>query len=334
MRLLLDSTGQGIFGIDRQGDCTFINRATCEMIGYRTEEALGRNMHELVHHHKPDGSPYPVEECPVYHAVETGKGCRVEEEILWRSDGTALPVEYSAFPVVEEESITGAVITVSNITERKRSKEALQESERLFRSIFENAQIGISFFSIDGTRHFFNRALQEMLGCSEEELGNLEQWNKIVHPDERTSGAERYAELLQGRRDKDEWQQRFIRRDGHMVVANGRFTLIRDTAGKPQYVASLTEDITERKRASEALQASERLFRSIFENAQIGISFFRLEDQRHVSNDALHEMLGYSGEELDTMRLDALGAAVNAFDYEAALLELDKIAKECGVDKK
>src|SRR6516162_7759491 len=69
MRLLLDSTGQGIFGIDAEGNCTFINRATCEMIGYRTEEALGRNMHELVHHHKPDGSPYPVEQCPVNRSI-------------------------------------------------------------------------------------------------------------------------------------------------------------------------------------------------------------------------------------------------------------------------
>ena len=155
MRLLLDSTGQGIFGIDHQGNCTFINRATCEMIGYRTEEASGRNMHELVHHHKPDGSPYPVEQCPVYHAVGTGEGCRVEEEVVWRRDGAALPVEYSAFPVVEEGKVIGAVVTVSDVTERKASKEALQENERLFRSIFENAQIGISFFSIEGTHHFF-----------------------------------------------------------------------------------------------------------------------------------------------------------------------------------
>ena len=298
MRLLLDSTGQGIYGIDRQGNCIFVNRAICQIIGYRTEEALGRNMHELVHHHKPDGSPYPVEECPAYRAILKGEGCRLEEEVIWRRDGAPILVDYSSFPMLGDGKVIGAVVTVSDVTERKRSKEALQESERLFRSIFENAQIGISFFSIDGTRHFFNRALHEMLGRSEEELNNLEQWNRIVHPDERASGAERYAELLQGRRDKDEWQQRFIRPDGRIVVANGRFTLIRDAAGKPQYVASLTEDITERKRASEALQASERLFRSIFENSQIGISVFSVDGREHSSNRAMHEMLGYTEKEL------------------------------------
>ena len=173
MQLLLDSTGQGVYGLDLEGNCTFINRATCEMIGYRPEEVLGRNMHELAHHHKPDGSPYPAEECPVYEAVRRGKGCRLEEEILWRRDGTAIPVEYSSFPVLEEGSIKGVVVTVSDITERKRAKEALQSSERLFRSIFENSQIGISFFNIDGHAVFTNRAFQEMLGHTEQELSRL-----------------------------------------------------------------------------------------------------------------------------------------------------------------
>jgi PAS domain-containing protein len=70
METLLESTGQGIYGIDLQGNCTFINRATCAMIGYRPEEALGRNMHDLIHHHKLDGSVYPVDECPVYRAFK------------------------------------------------------------------------------------------------------------------------------------------------------------------------------------------------------------------------------------------------------------------------
>jgi two-component system, sensor histidine kinase and response regulator len=301
MQLLLDSTGQGIYGVDPQGNCTFVNRATCKMIGYQTEEILGRNMHELVHHHKPDGSPYPADQCPAYRAILRGEGCLIEDEVVWRRDGTPIPVDYSSFPILEDGRVIGAVSAVSDVTERKRSKEALQESERLFRSIFENAQIGISFFSVDGKHYFSNRALQEMLGCSEEELGRLDQWNSIVHPDERVSDAARYAELLQGRRDKDEWQQCFIRRDGRLVVANGRFTLIRDAAGKPQYVVSLTEDITERMQATEALEASERLFRSIFENAQIGISVFSTDGREHSSNHAMQEMLGYPEKELSRL---------------------------------
>jgi len=315
MQVLLDSTGQGVYGLDLEGNCTFINRATCEMIGYRSEEVLGRNMHELVHHHKPNGLPYPVEECPVYQAVRGGKGCRVEEEILWRRDGTAVPVEYSSFPVQEGGSIKGAVVTVSDITERKRAKEALQSSELLFRSIFENSQIGISFFNIDGRAVFTNRAFQEMLGYSEEELSRLEKWDEIIHPDERVAGTERYAQLVHGKREKDEWEQRFVRRDGRTVVVNARFSLIRDATGKPQYVASLTEDVTEKKQAEEKLRESEQLFRSIFEGTQVGIGVFKIDTNEHFSNRALHEMLDYTVEELS--RLEQWDSIVPEEDRDA-----------------
>ena len=136
-------------------------------------------------------------------------------------------------------------------TVHKSAGKSLQGTEEFFRSIFENAQIGISFFNIHGGVVFTNRAFQEMLGYTEKELSQLGKWDTIIHPDERVSGAERYAELVQGKREKDEWEQRFVLRDGRILVTNARFTLIRDAAGKPQYVASLTEDITESKRAQE-----------------------------------------------------------------------------------
>jgi len=93
-----------------------------------------------------------------------------------------------------------------------------QSSERLFRSIFENSQIGISFFNIEGQAVFTNRAFQEMLRYTGKELSQLQKWDEIIHPDERASGAQRYAKLVQGKREKDEWEQRFIRRDGRIVV--------------------------------------------------------------------------------------------------------------------
>jgi len=253
MRMLLESTGQGIYGIDLQGNCTFINRATCELVGYRPDEALGRNMHELVHHHKPDGSVYPMDQCPVYRALKQGEGCCLDAEVVWRRDGTPVQVEYSSFPILEGAKITGAVVTVVDITERKRAEEALQKSEQLFRSIFENAQIGISIFGIGSQEHTCNRAMEGMLGYSEKELRRLEQWDEIVHPDERAFGAERYGALIQGRRETDEYEHRFVRRDGRIVVANGRFKLLRDAAGKPEHLVALTEDITARKRAEAEL---------------------------------------------------------------------------------
>ena len=231
MEMLLESTGQGLYGIDLKGNCTFINRATCDMVGYRPEEALGRNMHELVHHHKPDGSFYPVDECPIYRAFRKGAGCRLDTEVIWRSDGTPIAVEYSSFPIVENGKITGAVVTVADITERKHAEEKVRASEQLFRSIFENAQIGIGVFKIDRQELSPNRALQEMLGYSEKELGRLETWDEITHPEESALDAQRYGELVVGKRDKDEWEQRLIRRDGRIVVTRVRFSVLRDAGG-------------------------------------------------------------------------------------------------------
>ena len=84
---------------------------------------------------------------------------------------------------------------------RKSGKTGLRSNAQLFRSIFDNAQIGISFFSVEGREAFTNRAFQQMLGYSEEELSHLENWDRIVHPDDRASSAKRYAELQQGKRD-------------------------------------------------------------------------------------------------------------------------------------
>ena len=120
-RLLLESSGEGIYGIDMQGLCTFINRAAAEMLGYRAEDVRGRNVHALFHHTHPDGSPYPVEDCPIYRSFRVGKGCRVDDEVLWRRDGTAFPAEYASYPLRGSDGeIKGAVVNFTDITERKQ----------------------------------------------------------------------------------------------------------------------------------------------------------------------------------------------------------------------
>jgi PAS domain S-box-containing protein len=124
---LLQTTDQGIYGIGPEGCCTFINRSGLKILGYELEECLGRDMHELIHHSHADGSPHPVEECPIYLAKSTGRGTRVDDEVFWRKDGTCLPVEYSSFPVIDGAFISGAVVTFADITGRRRAEAELQE---------------------------------------------------------------------------------------------------------------------------------------------------------------------------------------------------------------
>jgi two-component system, sensor histidine kinase and response regulator len=360
MQLLLESTGQGIYGIDLQGRCTFLNRAMAELIGARLEEVLSQNMHALVHHHRSDGSPYPVEQCPIFRAFNKGESCCVDDEVMWRRDGTSIPVEYSSFPILEEGKVAGAVITVVDITERSRAEEKLRASEQLFRSIFENAQIGISFFDINQQTISPNLALQEMLGYSEKELGHLEKWDEISHPDERAAGAERYAELVEGKRDKNQWEQRLVRKDGTIATTSVRFSLLRDAAGRPQYVAALQEDITERKRleadlvtAKEVAEAATKAKSDFLANmsheirtpmnAIIGMTHLALKtdlskkqaDYLTKVKSAAHALLGIINDILDFSKIEAgkLDMEKTGFRLEDVLDNLSSIISQKAQDK-
>jgi diguanylate cyclase (GGDEF)-like protein/PAS domain S-box-containing protein len=120
--LLLESTGEGIWGIDIDGLCTFINGAAARMLGYEVSEVLGKHMHALTHHRHADGSPYPVDQCPIFQAFRTGRSWRKDDEVFWRKDGTSFPVEYSSYPILDAGKAIGSVVTFSDITERKQAE--------------------------------------------------------------------------------------------------------------------------------------------------------------------------------------------------------------------
>jgi PAS domain S-box-containing protein len=126
LALLLESTGEGIFGIDTAGCCTFINRAGAEMLGWPPQQMIGRNMHALAHHSHADGAHYPEHQCPIFNAFRQGLPCRIDTEYFWRADGAAFPVEYSSYPIVDNGIVQGAVITFVDITARRTAEDALK----------------------------------------------------------------------------------------------------------------------------------------------------------------------------------------------------------------
>ena len=122
---LLDSTGEGIYGIDRDGKCTFMNNAGALVLGGRPDEFLGHQMHQLVHHTHADGTKFPHETCPIFTAIRTATGCRVDDDIFWRLDGEPVPVAYSSFPLLNGNVAEGAVVTFMDIAEQKREAQEL-----------------------------------------------------------------------------------------------------------------------------------------------------------------------------------------------------------------
>ena len=131
LQLLLESTGEGIFGIDTDGRCTFINRAGAQMLGWTTDQVLGKNMHELIHHTHADGAHYPEAECPIFNAFRQGLPCRIDREVLWRADGSPFSAEYSSYPILDASSggaVQGAVVTFVDITERRHAEDLLHQA--------------------------------------------------------------------------------------------------------------------------------------------------------------------------------------------------------------
>ena len=164
--LMLASTGEGIFGVDLEGLCVFINPAGARMIGFEPHQVLGQNMHALTHHSHGDGEHYPMDDCPIYNAFRRGEPCRIDSEVFWREDGSSFPVEYSSYPVFDQGQVRGAVVTFVDITERKRAEDALHQAKNeLELRVAERT-----------------RALETAL----QQLRELAAWSEAVREEERT----------------------------------------------------------------------------------------------------------------------------------------------------
>jgi PAS domain S-box-containing protein len=131
LRNILDSTAEAFYAVDREGATTLCNRAFLELLGFEHEnDAIGRKLHDVIHHSHPDGSPYPKGDCPVYRSASTGEPAHVTGEVFFRLDGSSFPVEYRVSPLYEAGDVSGAICTFADISERQAADEALRTTER------------------------------------------------------------------------------------------------------------------------------------------------------------------------------------------------------------
>ena len=120
LNCLLNSTAEGIWAIDLDGNIIFVNDAGMRLFGYTCRsQMLGKNSHQLVHHKRADGSPYPREDCPIFKAFQAGTSARLEDEVLWRADGSSFHADYTASPLLKDGKIVGTVTTFVDNTERR-----------------------------------------------------------------------------------------------------------------------------------------------------------------------------------------------------------------------
>src|SRR5580692_5455931 len=292
-RLILDSATEAICGCDSQGTCLFSNPSAARILGYDDPaQLLGKNMHALEHHTRKDGTPYPLEECPIYVGFQKGESVHRDDEVYWRRDGTSFPVEYWSHPVVREGRTLGAVITFIDITERKQAEAALRKSEERWRSVYENSAIGVALADINGRFLAVNRAYEKMLGYAEEELRKL-TFLEITDEDYRDANRELISELLEGKRQQFQIEKQYRRKDGTLRWVSNNVSLVPGTESVPRFIMALSEDITRRKQAEAALRKSEEKNRILLQINNAIITNLNQQALLHSISEALHPVFPF-----------------------------------------
>lgn len=256
-QLILDSAGEGIYGLDRDGKITFSNAAATEILGWRLEDVLGQVAHDVHHHSHADGSPYLLDECRIYKAFNDGEVHRVDDEVFWHIDGHCVPVEYTSTPIFEEGEPCGVVVVFRDVSERKeieREREAafeelvkLQTEQQL---ILDAAGEGIYGLDCEGRITFGNTAAHDIVGWHTEDV--LGQRSHEVHHHSHSDGSTYprddcpiYAALKDGEIHTVD-SEVFWHANGDAVPVEYTSTPIL-TDGKPDGAVVVFRDITERR---------------------------------------------------------------------------------------
>ncbi|HKL24805.1 MAG TPA: PAS domain S-box protein [Desulfuromonadales bacterium] len=288
-RLILDSAAEGIYGLDREGHCSFCNHSGLAMLGYAKEqELIGSNMHERIHHHKADGSPHPVENCSIYASFLEGRKIHLDGETLWRADGTSFPAELWSHPVLKNEKVIGAVISFIDITDRKRTEEKLRHHKDLLEKSQQLGQIGTWEYDIENDHLLWTDEIHRIFCIPFETELNYSIFMRRVHPDDRGEVDRRWQAALEG--EAYELEHRLlIGRETRWVrqKASLEFTY----SDQPVRAIGFVQDITERKQGERERERLENQLRQAQKIETVG----RLAGGvAHDYNNMLGVIIGYA----------------------------------------
>lgn len=248
LQLVLNSAGDGIYSTAADGSCSLMNPAGAAMLGYQPEELVGRAIHDLIHHHHADGSPYPLEECPIAQAAQARAAVSVDDEVFWRKDGVPVSVRYSVNPMLGDDgSISGAVVAFTNITARKQAEAALRESEERLRFVMDCMPQKTFTATPSGEISYFNPPWKEFTGVALAEILSW-GWTRLIHPDD----LEESLQVWKGSAQTGEpfqMEHRLRDSDGHYHWHLSRSLPMRDDAGQVLMWVGSTTDIQDLKTA-------------------------------------------------------------------------------------
>jgi diguanylate cyclase (GGDEF)-like protein/PAS domain S-box-containing protein len=250
LRSVVEHSSENVTIVDLDGTLRYANPAFERMLGYDTEEVVGKmNVLEYVH---SDDLPHVLEETE--KAVSAGGVATNKVEYRFRhKDGSWQWVESAGTYLLDDPHVKGVVVQTRNITERKRTEEALREAEERFRRSFDDAAIGMALVAPDGQFLRTNRSLCEILGYVEEEL--LEKtFQDITYPDDLDADLDQVRRMLVGKIRTYQMEKRYFHKDGQVVWVLLSVSMVHDEEGEPLYFVSQIQDISERKVLEERLE--------------------------------------------------------------------------------
>ncbi|MGC9458076.1 MAG: EAL domain-containing protein [Halothiobacillaceae bacterium] len=242
--LLLKAVGEGVYGIDPEGRCTFANDAAISLLGYNREEVLGADLHALFHHHRPDGSDYPPEECPIHQTLRDGQTRHAEEWFIHKA-GHFFPVEITITPVHTADS--GAVVVFRDMSERRR----IEEDLRIAGVAFEHMQ-PVIIADRDQRILRVNEAFEQMTGyTAEEAIGQTPRLLQSGHHDKNF-----YRAMWDQINRVGQWQGEVMnrRKDGGIYAEWLNISVVRDEAGEITHYVASVHDLSEQKKAQEEIE--------------------------------------------------------------------------------
>jgi PAS domain S-box-containing protein len=315
VQLLLDSTAEGIFGLDLDGNCTWCNPTSLKMLGYESlDQILHNNMHALIHHTRPDGSPYPDAECRVYRAFRENRGFHVDDEVFWRADGTCFPTEYWSFPIRHGDEAVGSVVTFLDITERLQAAESLQKSEEKYRLLVENVPYCIHQIDDQGRLISMNPAGLSMLEADDErDIKEVPYLDTVADEDK-----ERVEHLLRSALAGKPSEFEFTATNNHIFAST--FIPLPSADGSIIRLMGISQDITERRQAEEQRISLERQVQHAQKLESLGILAGGIA---HDFNNLLMAILGNAD-----LALDDLSPHAPARDNINEILKASKRAAE------
>ncbi|MDQ3636378.1 MAG: PAS domain S-box protein, partial [Actinomycetota bacterium] len=286
---LLDAVGQAVIATDPQGKIIYFNKAAEELYGWSQEEAMGRPIMEITPSEEMLGR---AEE--IMSGLLAGRNWSGEFEVR-RKDGTTFPAMVTDTPVHDERGNLVAILGVStDITTRRVAEEALKESEQRYRAVIEQTTEGIYLGAADTKRVLeSNAAFQKMLGYSAQELRGMHIQDFVAHDRDDIES------VFRGVLDSGHAfirERKYRRKDGSIVDVEISATVI--SYNNREVLCTVVRDVTERKKAEEALRRSEERSKSSFRDAPIGMALVGTDGRWLQVNHSLCEMLGYSEEEL------------------------------------